>query len=69
MQKLTFELNNQQDLQLLLQIANRLGIKLVDTTKHQPLKKRVFGSMKGLVAFISDDFDAPLDSFEEYRPS
>jgi hypothetical protein len=69
MQKVTFELNNQQDLQLLLQITDRLGIKLVDTIKPQQLKKRAFGSMKGLVQFISDDFDAPLDAFKEYRPT
>lgn len=28
-------------------------------------KKRQFGSAKGLIK-ISDDFDAPLDDFEEY---
>jgi hypothetical protein len=28
--------------------------------------KRRFGSMKGLVVDISDDFDAPLDDFEGY---
>lgn len=29
-------------------------------------KKREFGSMKGLVVDIADDFDAPLKDFEEY---
>ncbi len=28
--------------------------------------KRRFGSMKGLVVHISDDFDAPLEDFEDY---
>ena len=28
--------------------------------------KRRFGSMKGFVTFIADDFDAPLDDFNEY---
>lgn len=31
--------------------------------KKKPLQ---FGCMKGLVTFIADDFDAPLDDFEEY---
>lgn len=29
-------------------------------------KERKFGSMKGLVVDIGDDFDAPLEDFEEY---
>lgn len=29
-------------------------------------KERKFGSMKGLVVHIADDFDAPLEDFEEY---
>lgn len=29
-------------------------------------KEREFGSMKGLVVQIADDFDAPLEDFEEY---
>ncbi len=29
-------------------------------------KKRTFGSMKGLVVQIADDFDAPLDDFKDY---
>ncbi len=28
--------------------------------------KRRFGSMKGLVVHIADDFDAPLEDFEDY---
>ncbi|NOT48302.1 MAG: DUF2281 domain-containing protein [Acidobacteria bacterium] len=28
--------------------------------------KRRFGSMKGLVVHISDDFDAPLEDFDDY---
>jgi Protein of unknown function (DUF2281) len=34
-------------------------------TQRLPLK---FGAGKGLVAYISDDFDAPLDHFKEYIP-
>ena len=29
----------------------------------KPLQR---GSMKGLVVYMADDFDAPLDDFEEY---
>ncbi len=29
-------------------------------------KKRVFGCMNGLVAYMSDDFDEPLEDFAEY---
>jgi hypothetical protein len=28
--------------------------------------KRKFGSMKGLVVYMADDFDAPLEDFKEY---
>ena len=31
--------------------------------KKEPLK---FGSMKGLVVYIADDFDEPLEDFKEY---
>ena len=31
--------------------------------KKKPLKR---GSMKGLVVFMADDFDAPLEDFKEY---
>ena len=31
--------------------------------EKQPLK---FGAMKGLVLYMADDFDAPLEDFEEY---
>ena len=27
---------------------------------------RQFGTLKGLVTYIADDFDAPLDDFKEY---
>lgn len=30
------------------------------------LSKRQIGCMKGLVVFMADDFDAPLDDFKEY---
>lgn len=32
----------------------------------QVKKPLQFGCMKGLVLYMSEDFDAPLDDFEEY---
>ena len=44
--------------------------KLIKLLKHEknggekkPLQR---GSMKGLVLYIADDFDAPLEDFEDY---
>jgi hypothetical protein len=31
-------------------------------------EKPRFGSAKGIVTFMADDFDAPLDDFNEYMP-
>jgi hypothetical protein len=40
---------------------------LIKVQKNGKKKKsREFGSMKGLVVNISDDFDTPLEDFEEY---
>ena len=33
--------------------------------KIQPKKKRIFGSAKGKL-YMADDFDDPLEDFEEY---
>lgn len=40
-------------------------IKLEKKTKSTK-KDRKFGSMKGLVVHIADDFDAPLEDFKDY---
>ena len=40
-------------------------VKLVAVSHKQPVPK--FGSAKGLVK-MSDDFDEPLEDFEEYAP-
>ncbi|CAN5312864.1 hypothetical protein BH10ACI3_BH10ACI3_23350 [soil metagenome] len=44
------------------------GLNLIEIEKSpQSTKpKRRFGSMKGLVEYIADDFDAPLDDLKEY---
>jgi hypothetical protein len=35
---------------------------------HPTDRKPQFGSAKGLVTFMSDDFDAPLVDFNDYMP-
>lgn len=43
------------------------GLRLIKFEKiNKPKKNRKFGSMKGLVVHISDDFDAPLEDFKDY---
>ncbi len=35
----------------------------------QPTQERnLFGSMKGVVKYMADDFNEPLDEFKEYMP-
>ncbi|MGB7209388.1 MAG: DUF2281 domain-containing protein [Pyrinomonadaceae bacterium] len=42
-------------------------VKLSKPKKNGIEKKPLqFGSMKGLVLYIAEDFDAPLEDFEEY---
>ena len=38
----------------------------IEKAKKPKKKERKFGSMKGLVINISEDFDAPLDDFKDY---
>ncbi len=33
-----------------------------------PTKQREIGSLKGIIGYMADDFDAPLDAFNEYAP-
>jgi hypothetical protein len=44
------------------------SLKLIQVEKldEPKMPKRRFGSMKGLVEYIADDFDAPLDDLKEY---
>ena len=51
----------------LQEMANEKRIKLAKVPENGAEKKPLQrGSMKGLVTYIADDFDAPLDDFEEY---
>lgn len=42
-----------------------LSTEMVSETS-EPAKERQFGTMKGLVIYMADDFDAPLDDFKDY---
>lgn len=42
---------------------NLIRFQKIEKTRK---KARKFGSMKGLVVNIADDFDAPLEDFKEY---
>jgi Protein of unknown function (DUF2281) len=50
---------------LLDNLVNLDLIKLQSTEKPKK-KERKFGSMKGLVVKITDDFNAPLEDFKDY---
>lgn len=46
----------------------RKGLQSVLATDDADLEQteRTFGTLKGLVTHMADDFDAPLDDFKEY---
>ena len=46
-----------------LESQKRIKIEKAQKPKKKPLR---FGSMKGLVVHMSEDFNAPLDDFKEY---
>lgn len=48
-------------------LAERYANEEVEEIKDKTKKRRLFGSMKGtFVLPLPDDFDEPLDDFEEY---
>ncbi len=50
---------------LLDDLVNLNLIKLNNESKSEK-RERKFGSMKGLVVHIADNFNAPLEDFKEY---
>ena len=41
---------------------------LVKIVPLEPQKKeRLYGCAKGIITYMADDFDAPLEEFDEYR--
>ena len=49
-------------------LADLESLKLIKISENGPDLKanRRFGSMKGLVEHVADDFDAPLEDFENH---
>lgn len=43
-----------------------LNLIKIEKNEKPKRKDRKFGSMKGLVKNIADDFDAPLEDFKDY---
>jgi len=64
METYTIEIIEPKAKKLLDDLANLNLIKFQKVEK--PKKKREFGSMKGLVVNIAEDFDAPLEDFKGY---
>lgn len=65
METLTVTILEPKAKKLLEDLANLNLIKVQEIEKPKR-KPRTFGSMKGLVVHIADDFDAPLEDFEDY---
>ena len=38
----------------------------LEISENKQKEKPVFGSMKGMVEYMADDFDAPLDDLKDY---
>jgi hypothetical protein len=65
METYTVEILEPKAEKLLDDLASLHLIKIQKNEKPKR-KERKFGSMKGLVINIAEDFDAPLEDFEEY---
>lgn len=50
----------------ILEDLEEMNLIKVQKNGKRGKKERKFGSMKGLVVHIADDFDAPLEDFEDY---
>lgn len=65
METLEITILNPKAKKLLEGLVNLNLIKF-EKAKTPKKKERKFGSMKGLVVHISDDFNAPLEDFKDY---
>jgi hypothetical protein len=65
METYTIEIIDPKAKKLLDDLAN-LNLIKVQKSKKSAKKNRKFGSMKGLVKSIADDFNAPLEDFKDY---
>jgi hypothetical protein len=67
METYTVEIIEPKAKKLLDDLANLNLIKIQKNEKPPPPRReRKFGSLKGLVKQIADDFDAPLEDFKNY---
>lgn len=66
METYTVEILEPKAKKLLDDLANLNLIKVKKAEKSKK-KERKFGSMKGLVIYISEDFNAPLEDFAENK--
>ncbi len=41
-------------------------LELDNVLPNDQVQERKFGTLKGLITYMADDFDAPLDDFKEY---
>lgn len=64
METITIEIIEPKAMKILEDLEDMDLIKVEKNGKKKKIRK--FGSMKGLVVNIADDFDAPLEDFEEY---
>ncbi len=68
--QVTIELLNDHALNLLRDLEQMSIIRFTKSEKNidktVQKKQRTFGAMKGLVIYMSKDFNAPLDDFNEY---
>lgn len=65
METYTVEILEPKAKKLLDDLAKLNLIKVLKTEKTKR-KERKFGSMRGLVVHIAEDFDAPLEDFKDY---
>ncbi len=50
-------------------LAQVISVDKTSNLSQRPQKRRLIGSMKGLIKYMSDDFNEPLDDFKDYMPN
>ncbi|GAB3932406.1 DUF2281 domain-containing protein [Larkinella terrae] len=62
--ELTVQVSFEELLQAIKKLSPEEKKALQVALATEPAKKRKFGTMKGLITYMADDFDAPLDDFK-----
>ncbi len=52
----------------LKKLHNIISKEFVIKAKQESLKERPIGSMQGMLVYMADGFDEPLDAFKDYMP-